>query len=128
MPYYKVISENKDLTFSPRIFSETEGLFQNEYRQVNKNSKHLADFSLKNKDSTSKTHFFSNSITKLNMSLFDISEIEMNLEATSDDNYLKTHNIKSVVNKFSNDVKNRSFPSSDHIYNMRPQIVRNSGK
>ena len=98
LPYYKVISENKDLTFSPRIFSETEGLFQSEYRQVNKNSKHLADFSLKNKDSTSKTHFFSNSIAKLNMDMFDISEIEMNLEATSDDNYLKTHNIKSAIN------------------------------
>ena len=36
LPYYKVISDNKDLTFTPRIFSENEGLFQNEYRQVNK--------------------------------------------------------------------------------------------
>ena len=98
LPYYKVISENKDLTFSPRIFSENEGLFQNEYRQVNKNSKHIMDFSLKEKNSTSKTHFFSNSVAKLNMDIFDLSEIEMNLEATSDDNYLKTHNIKSVIN------------------------------
>ncbi len=98
LPYYKVISENKDLTFSPRIFSENEGLFQNEYRQVDKDSKYLADFSLKTKDSTSKTHFFSNSIKKLNMELFDISEIEVNLETTSDDNYLKTHNIKSAIN------------------------------
>ena len=98
LPYYKVIDDNKDLTFTPRIFSDNEGLFQNEYRQVNKNSKHIADFSLKTKDSTSKTHFFSNSKTKLNIDLFDISEIEMNLETTSDDNYLKTHNIKSAVN------------------------------
>ena len=98
LPYYKVISDNKDLTFTPRIFSENEGLFQNEYRQVNKNSKHVADFSLKTKDSTSKTHFFSNSVTKLNMEIFDVSEIEMNLETTSDNDYLKTHNIKSVVN------------------------------
>ena len=98
LPYYKVISENKDLTFSPRIFSENEGLFQNEYRQVNKNSKHIADFSLKQKNSTSKTHFFSNSISRLNIDIFDLSEIEMNLEATSEDNYLKTHNIKSAIN------------------------------
>ena len=98
LPYYKVISENKDFTFSPRIFSENEGLFQNEYRQVNKNSKHIADFSFKNKDSTSKTHFFSNSVAKLSMDKFDISEIEMNLESTSDDNYLKTHNIRSAIN------------------------------
>ncbi len=98
LPYYKVISDNKDLTFTPRIFSENEGLFQNEYRQINKNSKHVADFSLKAKNSTSKTHFFSNSIAKLNIEMFDISEIEMNLETTSDNNYLKTHNIKSAIN------------------------------
>ncbi len=98
LPYYKVISDNKDFTFSPRIFSENEGLFQNEYRQVNKNSKHITDFSFKSKDSTSKTHFFSNSLSKINMELFDVSEIEMNLEITSDDNYLKTHNIKSSIN------------------------------
>ena len=98
LPYYKVISDNKDITFTPRIFSENEAMFQNEYRQVNKNSKHISDFSLKEKNSTSKTHFFSNSITKLNMGIFDLSEIELNLEATSDDNYLKTHNIKSEIN------------------------------
>ena len=32
------------------------------------------------------------------MDRFDISEIEMNLEATSEDNFLKTHNIKSAIN------------------------------
>ena len=98
LPYYNVISDNKDFTFTPRIFSENEGLFQNEYRQVNKNSKHIIDFSLKEKDSSSKTHFFSNSLTKLNMDMFDVSEIELNLENTSDDNYLKTHDITSAIN------------------------------
>ena len=98
LPYYKVISDNKDLTFTPRVFSENEALFQSEYRQVNKNSKHIADFSLKEKNSSSKTHFFSNSITKLNMDSFDISEIELNLETTSGNDYLKTHNISSAIN------------------------------
>ena len=32
------------------------------------------------------------------MDLFDISEIEINLETTSDNDYLKTHNIKSAIN------------------------------
>ncbi len=98
LPYYKVISENKDLTFTPRVFSENEAMFQNEYRQVNKNSKHIIDFSLKEKDSSSKTHFFSNSVSKLNMDVFDISEIELNLEKTSNNDYLKTHNVKSAIN------------------------------
>ena len=98
LPYYKVISDNKDFTFTPRIFSENEALFQNEYRQVNENSKHVADFSLKEKNSSSKTHFFSNSIAKLDIEAFDVSEIELNLETTSDNDYLKTHNIKSSIN------------------------------
>ena len=98
LPYYKVLSDNKDLTFVTRVFSENEVLFQNEYRQVNKNSKHIADFSLKEKNSSSKSHFYSNSITQLNMDMFDISEIELNLETTSDDNYLKSHNITSAIN------------------------------
>ena len=98
IPYYKVISENKDFTFTPRIFSETEGMFQNEYRQVNKNSNHILDFSLKKKGASSKSHFFSNSIANLNMDIFDVSEIELNLEASSDDEYLKTHNVKSAIN------------------------------
>ena len=98
LPYYKVLGDNKDFTFTPRIFSETEVLFQNEYRQVNKNSNHVIDFSLKDKDSNSKTHFFSNSTSKLNINTFDTSEIELNLETTSDENYLKTHDIKSSIN------------------------------
>ena len=98
LPYYKVISDNKDLTFTTRIFSENEILLQNEYRQVNKNSEHIADFSFKDKDSTSKTHFFSNSITKLDLNSFDISEVELNLETTSNNDYLKSHNIKSAIN------------------------------
>ena len=53
-------------------------MFQNEYRQVNKNSKHIADFSLKAKDSTSKTHFFSNSIAKLQMEMFDLGGLASN--------------------------------------------------
>ena len=58
LPYYNVISDNKDFTFTPRIFSENEGLFQNEYRQVNKNSKHIIDFSLKEKTLIKNTFFF----------------------------------------------------------------------
>ena len=38
LPYYQVISENKDFTFRPRIFDSDIKMFQNEYRQKNKNS------------------------------------------------------------------------------------------
>ena len=47
-PYYLVISENKDATFSPRFYNDSNFLIQNEYRQKNKNSNHyIFDFSFK---------------------------------------------------------------------------------
>ncbi len=97
IPYFKVISENKDLTFTPKIFSENEGLFQNEYRQENLNSSHITDLSLKKTNKSSKTHFFSNTIARLDFSFFDNSELEINLETSSNNNYLKSHKIKSAI-------------------------------
>ena len=44
--YYYVISENKDLTFKPTFFTNSIKMFQNEYRQKNKNSSFIADFNL----------------------------------------------------------------------------------
>ncbi len=97
IPYYKVISENKDLTFTPKIYSDNKGLFQTEYRQENKKTSHIADISIKKDSERSKSHIFSNTTKKLNLLYFDNSELEINLETTSNDNYLKSHKIKSAI-------------------------------
>ena len=39
------ISQNKDITISPRFYNEDKFLIQNEYRQINSNSNHFSDFS-----------------------------------------------------------------------------------
>ena len=102
LPYYHVISENKDLTFSPRLFANDEIILQNEYRQVNKSNEHIFDFSLnalnffQSKKDT-KSHFFINSIFDLNIGYFDNSQILSNFEKVSNDNYLKTHKLESVL-------------------------------
>ena len=58
IPYYKVISDRKDLTLFPRLFFDNKILLQTEYRQANKDSNLLLDFSV-NKDSDQiKNHFF----------------------------------------------------------------------
>jgi len=99
IPYYNVISENKDYTFTPRIYFNNDILIKNEYRQVEKNTNHISDFSLKKLDLSTKSHFFSN--TKLSLeNNFDFSEMEINLEKTSNDTYLKSDNI---VSKTRND-------------------------
>ena len=101
IPYFKVISENKDVTFTPRIYFNNDYLIQNEYRQVEKNTKHISDFSLKKLGALSKTHFFSNTKHSLENN-FDFSEIEINLEKTSSDTYLKSDNIKSKTRNSNN--------------------------
>ena len=97
IPYFQVISDNKDITFSPQFFGNNEALFQNEFRQENKNSSHISDFSLKKKGGASKSHFFSNTISNLNFINFDSSELEVNVETTSNNTYLKSHNIKTEI-------------------------------
>ena len=96
-PYFKVISESKDFTFTPKIYGESEGLFQNEYRQENKNLSHISDISIKKTRKNSKSHFFSNTLAGLNLSYFENSELEINIETTSNNNYLKSHKIKSEI-------------------------------
>ena len=101
LPYYKVISENKDTTFTPRIYSNNDLSIQNEYRQVEKNTNHISDLSFKKLDKSSKSHFFSN--TKHNLeNNFDFSEIELNLEKTSSDTYLRGDNITSETRNTNN--------------------------
>ena len=97
LPYFKVISDSKDFTFTPKIFNESEGLFQNEYRQENKNSSHITDLSIKKGKNESKSHFFSNTLANLELSYFENSELEINIETTSNENYLKSHKIKSEI-------------------------------
>ena len=112
IPYYKVISENKDNTFTPRIYFNDDLLIQNEYRQVEKNTNHITDFSLKKLDKSTKSHFFSNTIHILEND-FDFSEIEFNLEKTSSDTYLKGDNIVSKTTDRNNQSLLNSFVKFD---------------
>jgi len=92
IPYFKVISDNKDLTISPRLYFDNNILLQSEYRQANKNSNFISDFSI-NKHNATKSHFFSNITRELNNN----SKIELNVETVSNDNYLKLNDIKSPL-------------------------------
>jgi len=98
IPYFHVLSENKDMTFKPKLFFNNEFVLQNEYRQENKNSSHIADFSIASSNflsskNTTKAHFFSNSNFELNNDFFDESNIKLNLENVTNDDYLKVYKI-----------------------------------
>jgi len=103
VPYYFMLSDNKDVTLTPRFYSGEKLLTQSEYREVNAKSRHDIDFSILNERShSSKSHFFSNSTKELNFENFEVSEIIFQLQQTSDDTYLKTYKLKSPIIKDTN--------------------------
>ncbi len=102
IPYFHVISKSADLTFKPRLFSHNEFLMQTEYRKVTKNSEHIFDFSVnknKNDDKNGrKTHFFSNSLINLDLNGFDESFVNLKIERTSNDGYIRQYSLENNEN------------------------------
>ena len=97
LPYYHVLAANKDITFSPRFFEANKAIFQSEYRQVNKNSFHITDFSFFNHSDNTRSHLFINSKHDLITNKFEKSFLEFNFQQTNNDTYLNTYNISSPI-------------------------------
>ena len=91
-PYFKVLSDDKDITFNPRYYADKSFLLQNEYRQALKNSNILSDFSFLVGEDGTKSHFFYNQIGDLNENI----NYQLNLQDVKGDNYLKRHNLIST--------------------------------
>ena len=102
LPYFKVISMNKDFTFTPRFYTDDKVLLQTEYRQVNLNSEHKSDLSIfKEKNNSSKNHFFYNFSKDLQASNYDNSRFDFKIEKTSNDTYLKGNKLTSpLINSY----------------------------
>lgn len=92
IPYYNVISDNKDLTLYPRVFFDNELLLQTEYRQANKNSDIIFDFSVNKNNSKTKNHIFADIKSKKQN-----QNLNFHFEKVTNDNYLKANNIKSSI-------------------------------
>ena len=98
IPYYHVISNNKDLTFTPRLYSNEKALLQSEFRAINSKSKHVLDLGfIAENNENSKMHFFSSTNRQLNLNNFDEGELNIKIERISNDNYLKVYKIKSPL-------------------------------
>ena len=120
LPYFKVLGENKDLTFKPTIYDDDKTSIQNEYRHVTKNSYFETDLGLvsgykssPNSDKKSIGHLFAKYEYNLNLPDYDVSELEINLQKVTNDTYLKVFdtdlsnvNLKpSRKNRTSNEIK-----------------------
>ena len=121
VPYFHTISDNKDFTFKPTIFDNNIYMFQNEYRQENKHSSFIADFSYtkgyqskisgnnyNNRNSIS--HLFSKLDFDLKFKNFTKSKLEFFVEKVNNDTYLKVfENVLSFdKKKLENDLKDKN--------------------
>ena len=112
IPYYNVISDNKDLTFATTFFEDKSFYFQNEYRQANKYSKFETNFgfidsyksSLENKEN-SIFHVFGNINLNLNFENFISSKLFASFQKTNNDTYLKVFE----TNLLENNLKPENF-------------------
>ncbi len=99
-PYFYAISDDKDMTIKPRIFSTEKYVLQSEYRQETKKSNTILDFSLaKGHDSSvndkgdNRSHFFSKTNVDLDFDNFLRSTLEIQYQQASNDTYLKLFNL-----------------------------------
>ncbi len=96
LPYYKVISDNKDLTLTPTLFDSNTSMLTTEYRAKNKNSQILADVgyvdsykSVTTNKKNNLSHLFLNLDHDLNLENYNSSDLKLSLRKVSNDTYLK---------------------------------------
>ncbi len=93
IPYFHVISESKDMTFNPRIYSDNDFIIQSEYRQAFENSNLVADFSFNNDNNNTNTHTFIDLQGRLN----EKSIYHLEFQSVTNDNYLKIHDFTGIT-------------------------------
>ena len=119
IPYFQVLSDNKDFTFKPTIFDKDIFMLQNEYRQKNKNSYFVADFNIvdgyqskKSNEKNTLSHLFSKYELDLNYESFIKSSLDISYQKVNNDTYLKVFDT-NIVNT---DLKPDNFETlSSHI-------------
>ncbi len=107
IPYFFAIADNKDITLSPRLYADEKILLQSEFRQKNSKSNHIADFSFfTEKNKNSKNHFFYEFDKSLVVKNFDSSDINLKIQSTSNDTYLKSNRLESDLINDNNTMEN----------------------
>ena len=96
VPYFVKISEDKDLTLKTSLFDSDITILQNEFRVAKEKTKYLVDFGFVNsyQSATEKKkknlhHQFFKLNHKLDLKNFESSTLNLTLENTNNDTYLK---------------------------------------
>ena len=134
IPYFKVISDSRDLTFKPKIFTNNKLLSQAEYRQIGKNYNHEMDFSvLADKGNSNRSHFFSKTTKDLKNSIgfFDESDVQIDIQQVSNDSFLKSYKLNSPLinneNTLTSSINFNGY-NQDLLFNTELTVYENLSK
>ena len=105
LPYYWAINNDKDLTFTPKIYASENPLFLNEYRQAFRNGFLTLDTSYtegyketsKTKTSGSRNHIFAELDFDLSQDQSQESNLSFKLQKTSNDTFFRIHDINTIL-------------------------------
>ena len=132
LPYYMVISDHKDITFSPRFYNDEQLLLQTEYRSVGYKSDHISDFSFKIDDYKKiKSHFFYKYDKSFNLDNFINNSVTLNIQHTTKDTFLKKNKIKSKLGVNDDILENSAkinFSKDDMLINFETTAYENLNK
>ena len=92
IPYFKVLSDKKDMTFNPRIYDDGDFILQSEYRQKFENSNLIADFSFNNDENNTNTH----ALVNMNGDMSEKTNYSIQFQNVTNDNYLKIHDFRGI--------------------------------
>ena len=129
IPYFYAPTSNKDFTFTPRLYTEQSLLLQTEFRQVNKNSNHDADFSFFGDDNDGHLFYEYNKLS--NSEKFQESKINIKLQQVSDNNYIKRNKIYSRLNDdldFLENSINLSLNSDNFFFDLNSTVFEDLDK
>ena len=115
IPYFWDLAQDKDMTITPKLYSSENPLLFLEYRQSFKNSYLVVDTGFTegykkidvNKTDGSRSHFFSK-FTRVIDNQNSSSNLEVNLQRSSNDTYLKVHDISNILAKKEFEVLNNN--------------------
>ena len=116
IPYFFNISKDKNFTLNSRLFVSENPLFTGEYHQALKNSFIMADFGFTEgykKTSTTKkkgekSHFFGKYSKNFVGNNNSENNLNISIQNTSNDKYLKLYKIKSNLVNYNNEVLENS--------------------
>ena len=140
IPYFWNISNDRDITFTPRMHSSNEPLYLAEYRQDFAKSSLIVDtgytegYSKKTNAKTpgSRTHIFTKFYKSLIEGADTSSDLEVNLQHVSNSTYPKINKLQtSLVDYLDNTIKNTvdyGYQKKDLFFNTKVSAFENLSK